>query len=78
MKELKERTIQFLKIVEKHNLYFKKLKYDFNIEEILILEVIIGKEQVKMEQKKIKAIKEWKTVTKVKNIESFLEFTNFY
>ena len=26
----------------------------------------------------IKAIKEWKTPTKVKDIESFLEFANFY
>jgi len=46
MKELKERTIHFLKIVEKHNLYFKKSKCDFNIEEILILGVIFGREQV--------------------------------
>ena len=26
----------------------------------------------------IKAVKEWKTLTKVKNVESFLEFANFY
>ena len=58
IKELKERTIQFLKIVEKHNLCFKQSKYNFNMEENLILGVIVGKEQVKMEQKKIKAIKE--------------------
>ena len=78
MKELEERTIWFLKIVEKHNLCFKRSKYDFNMEEILILEVIIGKEQVKIEQEKIKAIKEWKTPTKVKDVESFLRFANFY
>ena len=48
------------------------------MEEILILGVIVGKGQVKIEQKKIKAVKEWKTLTKVKNVESFLEFANFY
>ena len=48
------------------------------MEEIPILEVIVGKGQVKMEQKKIKAVKEWKTSTKIKNIESFLGFANFY
>ena len=32
----------------------------------------------KMEQEKIKAVKEWKTLTKIKDIESFLEFANFY
>jgi len=58
MEELKERTIQFLKIAEKHNLCFKWSKYDFSIEEILILGVIVGKGQVKMEQEKIKAVKE--------------------
>ena len=57
-KELEERTIRFLKIAKKHNLCFKQSKCDFNMEEILILEVIVGKEQVKMEQEKIKAIKE--------------------
>ncbi len=48
------------------------------MEDILILGVIVGREQVKIEQEKIKAVKEWKTPTKVKNMESFLGFTNFY
>ena len=78
IKKLKEKTIQFLKITEKHNLCFKQSKYNFNMEEIPILEVIVEKRQVKMKQKKIKAIKEWKTPMKVKNIESFLRFPNFY
>ena len=78
MKKLEERTIWFLKIVEKHNLCFKQSKYDFNMEEISILGVIVGKGQIKMEQEKIKVVKEWKTPTKVKDIESFLGFTNFY
>ena len=48
------------------------------MEEILILGVIVGKGQVKMEQDKIKAAKEWKTPTKVKDIKSFLGFAKFY
>jgi len=48
------------------------------MEEIPILRVIVGKGQVKMEQEKIKAVKEWKTPTKIKDIESFLGFANFY
>jgi len=31
-----------------------------------------------MEEEKVKVIKEWKTPTKVKDIESFLGFANFY
>ena len=78
MKDLEERMVRFLKIAEKHNLCFKRSKYDFNIEEIPILEVIVGKGQVKMEQEKIKTVKEWKTPAKVKDVESFLGFANFY
>jgi len=48
------------------------------MEEIPILEVIVEKGQVKMEQEKIKAVKEWKTPTKVKDVKSFLRFANFY
>ena len=76
--ELEEWTIRFLKIAEKHQLCFKQSKCDFDMEEISILEVVVGKEQVKMEQEKVKAIKEWKTPTRIKNIESFLRFANFY
>jgi len=31
-----------------------------------------------MEQEKIKVVKEWKTPTRVKDVESFLRFANFY
>ena len=48
------------------------------MEEIPILGVVVGKGQVKMEQEKIKAVKEWKTPTKTKDVESFLGFANFY
>ena len=78
MKELEERTICFLKIVEKHNLCFKRSKYNFNMEEILILGVVVGRGQVQMETDKVKAVKEWKTPTKLKEVESFLGFANFY
>ena len=78
MKELEERTVRFLKIAEKHNLCFKRLKCDFNMEKISILEVVVGKGQIQIEQEKIKAVKEWKTPTKVKDVESFLGFANFY
>ena len=48
------------------------------MEEIPILGVIVGRGQVKIEQEKIKAVKEWKTPMKVKDVESFLRFVNFY
>ena len=50
MQELEERTIIFLKIAEKHNLCFKWSICDFNMEEIPILGVVIGKRQDKSSQ----------------------------
>ena len=76
--ELRKSTIRFLKIAEKHNLCFKWSKYNFNTTEIPILGVQVGNGEVQMEKEKVKAIKEWKTPTKVKNIKSFLGFANFY
>jgi len=78
MKKLEEQTVNFLKIAEKHNLCFKRSKCDFNMKEILILGVVAGREQVQMEMDKVKAVKEWKTLTKIKEVESFLGFANFY
>jgi len=40
-KKLEERTICFLKIVEKHNFCFKWSKCNFDMEEILILGVVV-------------------------------------
>ena len=48
------------------------------MEKIPILGIIVSKEQIQMEQEKIKAVKKWKMPTKVKDVESFLVFANFY
>ena len=48
------------------------------MEEMPILGVVVGKEQVQIEQDKIKAAKKQKMPTKIKEVESFLEFANFY
>jgi len=65
-KKLEKRTIQFLKIVEKHNLCFKHSKCNFNVEEIPILEVVVEKEEVQVENNKVKAVKKYKTLNKIK------------
>ena len=77
-KELEERKIWFLKIAKKHNLCLKQSKCNFNVEEIPILGVVIEWEEVQMENNKVKEVKEWKTLIKIKEVESFLGFANFY
>ena len=56
-KKLEERTIYFLKIAEKHNLYFKQSKYDFNAKEISILGVVVGQREVQIKNDKMKIVK---------------------
>ena len=70
-KELEERMIQFLKIAEKHNLCFKQSKCDFDTEKIPILGVVVGWGEIQMENKKVNAVKEWKTLTKIKEVKFF-------
>ena len=48
------------------------------MEKIPILGVIVKKGQVQMETDKVKVVKKWKTPTKIKEVESFLGFANFY
>jgi len=57
-KKLEDRTIWFLKIAEKHNLCFKQSKCNFNVKEILILRVVVGREEVQIENNKVKIVKE--------------------
>jgi len=40
--------------------------------------VVVRKGEVQIENNKVKAVKKWKTPTKIKEVESFLEFANFY
>jgi hypothetical protein len=78
MTELKERTICFLEIADKHGLCFKRTKCEFNATEIPILGVRVGKGEVKMEKDKVQAVQNWETPRKLKDVESFLGFANFY
>jgi len=55
-KKLEERTICFLKVVEKYNLCFKWSKCDFDANKIPILKGVVGKEEVQMENNKIKMV----------------------
>ena len=56
-KKLEERIIHFLKVAEKHNLYFKQSKCNFDAKEIPILGVVVGQREVQMENDKIKVVK---------------------
>jgi len=45
-------------VAEKYNLCFKQPKCNFDAKEISILEVVVGRREVQMENNKVKAVKE--------------------
>jgi len=42
------------------------------------LEVVIGPERIKMEEKKIKGVLDWPTPNEVKGVQKFLRLANYY
>ena len=67
-----------LNLLEEHDLYLKPAKCKFHTDSIDYLGVILEKGVTCMDPIKISGIKEWPMPTKVKDIQSFLGFCNFY
>jgi hypothetical protein len=76
--QLQERTIKFLKIADKHNLYFKRSKCDFDAMEISLLGTVVRNGKATMEKEKVEAVQNWTTLTTIKEVEKFIGFANFY
>ena len=67
-----------LDLLAEHNLYLKPAKCKFHTDSIDYLGVILERGVIRMDPIKISRIKEWPTPTKVKDVQSFLGFCNFY
>src|SRR5437588_5767592 len=50
----------------------------FHTQEVEFLGYIVNTEGVKMSEKKVKVIREWKAPTSVKEVQIFIGFANFY
>ena len=69
---------EVLKCLYKTGLYAKAEKCKFHSESVKYLEYILSSSGLTMSDNKIKIIQDWPEPKKVKNIQSFLGFTNFY
>ena len=67
-----------LKHLEEHDLFAKPEKCTFSIQEVEFLGMIVSREGIKMDNSKIKAIKEWPTPKTIRGVQSFLGLANFY
>ena len=67
-----------MELMEKHKLYLKLDKYEFEQTTVEYLRVIISHNSVLMDLVKIISVQEWPEPTNKKEVQSFLGFTNFY
>jgi hypothetical protein len=71
-------THHVLEVLERNDLYLKPEKCAFEQEEIDYLGVIVGRNKLKMDPKKIKSVAEWPTPRNPTHVRQFLGFTGYY
>jgi len=71
-------TKKVLNLLRENKLYVKPKKWEIKHREIKYLGLIISKGQIHMDPIKPKAIAEWLKLTKLKELQQFLGFCNFY
>ena len=69
---------EVLKHLHKTSLYAKAEKCEFHSKLVEYLKYILSPSGLTISNNKVKIIQDWLEPKKVKNIQSFLEFTNFY
>ena len=78
MSEHHQHIKEVLKCLCKTGLYAKAEKCEFHSESVEYLGYILSPSGLIMSGNKVKVIQDWLEPKKVKNIQSFLGFTNFY
>eukprot|EP00253_Pinus_taeda_P013160 PITA_13160 len=73
-----EHVDKVLQLLEEKQLYAKRSKCFFGVQEVEYLGHIVSHEGVKVDPSKIKAIKEWKIPTSIKDLRGFLGLTGYY
>jgi len=69
---------EVLKCLHKAGLYAKVEKCEFHSESVEYLGYILSSSGLTMSNDKVKIIQDWLELKKVKDIQSFLDFANFY
>ena len=73
-----ERTLRVLEQLQKHDLFLKPEKCQFNVTKVEFLGSIIRPNEVSMDPVKTNGIEGWPIPKTVKETRSFLGFTGFY
>ena len=78
LKKHDEIILEVLCCLEENDLYVKSEKCTFCTTEVNFLGMIVGKDGIKMDQEKVKAILDWPAPLNIKGVRSFLSLANFY
>ena len=68
LKEYKEYIRKILNILRKNSLQMNIKKYEFHIEEVLYLGIIIGRHSIKIDPAKVITIKKWAKQENIKDV----------
>jgi len=69
---------EVLRWLEENDLFVKPEKCVWKVREVEFLRVIIGKDGVRMEKKKVQEVIEWPVPKSVKDVQKFLGLANYY
>jgi hypothetical protein len=73
-----EQTREVLQRLQKHQLYAQPNKCLFHVNTVKYLGYILSPKGLTIDSSKVQSIQDWPEPRKVKNIQSFLGFANFY
>ena len=73
-----ELVAEVIRRLEENDLYVKLEKCKWKVRKIGFLGVVIGLEEIKMEEEKVKGVLEWLTPKCVKDVQKFLGLANYY
>ena len=76
--EHKQHVCEILCHLQQHNLYTCAYKYFFHVQTVKYLGYILSPSELTMAANKVQVIQDWPEPHKIKAIQSFLGFTNFY
>ena len=74
----KKHVREVFRRLRKHGLYCRPDKCQFSVDTINYLGFVLSPSGLKMDEAKVKTIQDWPEPRKVKDIQSFLGFANFY
>ncbi len=76
--EHKQHVKMILSRLREADLQMNIQKCEFDVEEIIFLEVIVSEQDLRMNSIKVKVIVNWVTLINLKEVQSFVRFVNFY